>query len=96
MTSQDTPNRPGEDKPEGLSKYLKRMKTALRPRSGTKRQSVATLSDVTGPSQTTYAKRSAFEDGFNSLTIICTVLRPQPQPASRPAPNQPCPPTTAS
>jgi hypothetical protein len=29
------------DKPEGFSKYLKRMKTVLRPRSISKRQSVA-------------------------------------------------------
>lgn len=33
-----------EDKPEGLSKYLKRMKTALRPRAA-KRQSIATMLD---------------------------------------------------
>lgn len=55
MSPQDNPARPSEDKPEGLSKYIKRMKTVLRPRSGSKRQSVATLSDVAGPStQTTY------------------------------------------
>ncbi|KAJ5587244.1 uncharacterized protein N7459_003009 [Penicillium hispanicum] len=41
MSPQDHPGRSGEDKPEGLSKYLKRMRTALRPRSSSKRQSVA-------------------------------------------------------
>lgn len=34
-------DRPGEEKPEGFSKYLKRMKTVLRPRSVSKRQSHA-------------------------------------------------------
>ncbi|KAJ5546196.1 hypothetical protein N7494_003781 [Penicillium frequentans] len=41
MSPQDNPGRPEGEKPEGLSKYLKRMKTVLRPRSGSKRQSVA-------------------------------------------------------
>ncbi|KAJ5165811.1 hypothetical protein N7492_006107 [Penicillium capsulatum] len=45
-------NNPGgpEDKSEGLSKYLKRMKTVLRPRTGSKRQSVATMPDIPTPS----------------------------------------------
>ena len=34
-------DRPGEEKPEGFSKYLKRMKTVLRPRSTSKRHSHA-------------------------------------------------------
>lgn len=46
MSPQDNPDRPEGDKPEGLSKYLKRMRTALRPRSGSKRQSVATLPEM--------------------------------------------------
>ncbi|KAJ6134073.1 hypothetical protein N7523_000395 [Penicillium sp. IBT 18751x] len=46
MSPQDTPGRPAGDKPEGLSKYLKRMKTVLRPRSGSKRQSMTTVLDV--------------------------------------------------
>ncbi|KAK9858777.1 hypothetical protein MYU51_018123 [Penicillium brevicompactum] len=33
-------DRQGEEKPEGFSKYLKRMKTVLRPRSTSKRQSL--------------------------------------------------------
>ncbi|KAJ5656472.1 hypothetical protein N7507_008422 [Penicillium longicatenatum] len=41
MSPQGNPGRPEGDKPEGLTKYLKRMKTVLRPRSGSKRQSVA-------------------------------------------------------
>ncbi|KAJ5754870.1 hypothetical protein N7533_004413 [Penicillium manginii] len=49
MAPQD-PGRP-EDKPEGLSKYIKRMKTVLRPRSGSKRQSVAATPDVAQSSQ---------------------------------------------
>lgn len=54
MSPQDNPGRPEGEKPEGLSKYLKRMKTALRPRSGSKRQSVA-APDVPAPaSQPTY------------------------------------------
>lgn len=52
MAPQD-PGRP-EDKPEGLSKYIKRMKTVLRPRSGSKRQSVAALPDVGPSSQSAY------------------------------------------
>jgi hypothetical protein len=40
MSPQDTAGRPGEDKPEGFSKYLKRMKTVLRSRPGSKRQSL--------------------------------------------------------
>ncbi|KAJ5746168.1 hypothetical protein N7520_011350 [Penicillium odoratum] len=51
MAPQDKP-RPEGDKPEGLSKYLKRMKTALRSRSSSKRQSVATP-DVPSSSQPT-------------------------------------------
>ncbi|KAJ5159901.1 uncharacterized protein N7482_006905 [Penicillium canariense] len=50
MSPQDTPGRSAEEKPEGLSKYLKRMKTVLRPRSGSKRQSVAALPEPAGPS----------------------------------------------
>ncbi|KAJ5098325.1 hypothetical protein N7532_005326 [Penicillium argentinense] len=57
MSPQD-PGRP-EDKPEGLSKYIKRMKTVLRPRSGSKRQSLATLPDVAGPSTQSAAPASA-------------------------------------
>ncbi|OQE31673.1 hypothetical protein PENSTE_c001G09510 [Penicillium steckii] len=49
MAPQD-PSRP-DDKPEGLSKYIKRMKTVLRPRSGSKRQSVAAQPDVGQSSQ---------------------------------------------
>lgn len=52
MAPQNTTAGSGEDKPEGLSKYLRRMKTVLRPRSGNKRQSVATLPDAAGPSTT--------------------------------------------
>lgn len=53
MSPQDTTGRPAEDKPEGLSKYLKRMKTVLRPRSGSKRQSMTVAPEVTGQSSTT-------------------------------------------
>ncbi|CAL5870597.1 uncharacterized protein PFLUO_LOCUS4836 [Penicillium psychrofluorescens] len=42
------PGPSGGDKPEGFSKYLKRMKTVLRPRSGSKRLSVSSLSGLTG------------------------------------------------
>ncbi|KAJ5106909.1 hypothetical protein N7456_003584 [Penicillium angulare] len=52
MSPQDNPGRPDGDKPEGLSKYLKRMRTVLRPRSSSKRQSVATLPDVPASSST--------------------------------------------
>ncbi|KAJ5690372.1 hypothetical protein N7462_004764 [Penicillium macrosclerotiorum] len=53
MSTQDIPGRPGEDKPPGLSKYLKRMKTVLRSRSGNKRHSVAGTTPVLeGPSDT--------------------------------------------
>lgn len=56
MSAQDLPSRPEGDKPEGLSKYLKRMKTVLRPRSSSKRQSVATLPNVgESSSRPTYA-----------------------------------------
>ncbi|CAI7664556.1 unnamed protein product [Penicillium bialowiezense] len=41
-------DRQGEEKPEGFSKYLKRMKTVLRPRSTSKRQSLV-APDVAGP-----------------------------------------------
>lgn len=51
MSQQNTP-RSDEDKPEGLLKYLRRMKAVLRPRSGDKRQSVATMPDVASPSTT--------------------------------------------
>ncbi|OQD76378.1 hypothetical protein PENDEC_c004G06416 [Penicillium decumbens] len=49
MSPQDTSGRP-EDKPEGLSKYLKRMKTVLRPRSSSKRQSTTTAPNTGQPS----------------------------------------------
>jgi len=52
MAPQD-PGRP-DDKPEGLSKYIKRMKTVLRPRSGSKRQSIAAQPDVGQSSQSAY------------------------------------------
>jgi hypothetical protein len=53
MSPQDTPGRPGEDKPEGLSKYLKRMKTVLRTRSSSKRQSMVAVPEAAeGPSST--------------------------------------------
>lgn len=41
-----------EDKPEGFSKYLKRMKTVLRPRSMSKRQSITP--GAAAPVETTY------------------------------------------
>ncbi|KAJ5356348.1 hypothetical protein N7517_010957 [Penicillium concentricum] len=45
---------PREDKPEGFSKYLKRMKTVLRPRSMSKRQSMAP--ETAAPTETTAPK----------------------------------------
>ncbi|KAJ5747347.1 uncharacterized protein N7511_009043 [Penicillium nucicola] len=53
MSSQDT-GRPSEDRSEGFSKYFRRMKTVLRPRSVSKPQSldafdVATTARVTTP-----------------------------------------------
>lgn len=48
-----------EDKPEGFSKYLKRMKTVLRPRSMSKRQSI-TPGVVAAPAETTYDNTAFF------------------------------------
>ncbi|KAF3384728.1 hypothetical protein F1880_002713 [Penicillium rolfsii] len=53
MSSQDTPARPGEDKPEGFSKYLKRMRTVLRARSSSKRQSLVGAPESAEASSTT-------------------------------------------
>ncbi|KAJ5740163.1 hypothetical protein N7493_000035 [Penicillium malachiteum] len=50
MSPQDNPGRPDGEKPEGLAKYLKRMRTALRPRSS-KRQSVAAPEVIASASQ---------------------------------------------
>jgi hypothetical protein len=44
-----------EEKPEGFSKYLKRMKTVLRPRSASKRQSFVVAPEVVAPAETRYA-----------------------------------------
>jgi len=49
MSPHDRP----EEKPEGFSKYLKRMKTVLRPRSTSTRQSLV-APEVTAPTETTY------------------------------------------
>ena len=53
MSPQDNPRRP-EDKPDGLSKYIQRMKSVLRPRTGSKRQSVATMPEVAESSSAAY------------------------------------------
>ncbi|KAJ6144614.1 hypothetical protein N7470_008509 [Penicillium chermesinum] len=50
MSPQDRPTQPEGDKPEGLSKYLKRMKTVLRPRMSSKRESVAARPDTVASS----------------------------------------------
>lgn len=55
MSPQDTPGRPGEDKPEGLSKYIKRMKTVLRARSSSKRQSLVAAPEPAEASSSTPA-----------------------------------------
>lgn len=67
MSPQDNPGRPEGDKPEGLSKYLKRMKTVLRPRSGSKRQSVATPDVPTSASQPTYDLYSLWREPKNHI-----------------------------
>lgn len=47
--SEPTPsNRPSEEKPEGLSKYMRRMKTILRRDSSSKRASVSSISEAGG------------------------------------------------
>ncbi|KAJ5177979.1 uncharacterized protein N7500_000678 [Penicillium coprophilum] len=61
-----------EEKPEGFSKYLKRMKTVLRPRSMSKRQSITP--GTAAPVETTEPKETSPE--------------PAPVPASAPAPAQ--------
>lgn len=53
-----------EDKPEGLAKYIQRMKTVLRPRA-TKRQSVALM-----PETTTAPSSSAVYDLLSPATNI--------------------------
>lgn len=40
--------RPSEEKPEGLSKYIQRMRTALRRGSSSKRASVSSIGEVLG------------------------------------------------
>ncbi|KAJ5997586.1 hypothetical protein N7499_006019 [Penicillium canescens] len=52
MSPQDTPGRPGEDRPEGIFKYFRRMKSVLRPRSTSKHQSLS-VPDVAAPTQIT-------------------------------------------
>lgn len=61
-----------EDKPEGFSKYLKRMKTVLRPRSMSKRQSITP--GVAAPTETTYdiqhSSTSALYTNYHCLDIV--------------------------
>lgn len=40
--------RPSEEKPEGLSKYIQRMRTVLRRGSSSKRASVSSIGEVLG------------------------------------------------
>ncbi|KAF4159794.1 hypothetical protein CNMCM6936_009152 [Aspergillus lentulus] len=46
MSSQNGPSQPGEDRQEGFSKYLKRMKTILK-RSPTARSSISSMQEIT-------------------------------------------------
>ncbi|CDM30816.1 hypothetical protein DTO013E5_537 [Penicillium roqueforti] len=79
MSQHDRP----EDKPEGFSKYLKRMKTVLRPRSMSKRQSitpgVATQAETTAPEATSPAPAS----------VPAATPAPAPAPAQEPSPSGP-------
>ncbi|KXG47518.1 Zinc finger, RING/FYVE/PHD-type [Penicillium griseofulvum] len=67
------------DKPEGFSKYLKRMKTVLRPRSISKRQSVA---GVVAPAET--AKETAPAPAPASAPAPAAVPTPTLAPVSAP------------
>ncbi|OOQ83194.1 hypothetical protein PEBR_36273 [Penicillium brasilianum] len=55
MAPQDTAGHPSEDKPEGFSKYIKRMKTVLRARSSSKRQFVVAAPEPAEASSSTPA-----------------------------------------
>ncbi|KAL2006252.1 hypothetical protein VTN00DRAFT_9906 [Thermoascus crustaceus] len=48
MTEPTPSSRPSEEKPEGLSKYMRRMKTILRRDSSSKRASVSSISEAGG------------------------------------------------
>ncbi|CAG7941772.1 unnamed protein product [Penicillium salamii] len=69
-------DRPGEEKPEGFSKYLKRMKTVLRPRSVSKRQSHAAPETATAaPTEPAPAPTPA---PVQSTTPARGVIEPEP------------------
>ncbi|KAJ6147935.1 hypothetical protein N7497_009917 [Penicillium chrysogenum] len=68
-----------EDKPEGFSKYLKRVKTVLRPRSISKRQSITP--GVAAPAETT-----AEETSSSPAPAPASVSGPATATASTPAP----------
>ncbi|KAF7527379.1 hypothetical protein PCG10_002782 [Penicillium crustosum] len=69
-----------EDKPEGFAKYLKRMKTVLRPRSMSKRQSITP--GVAAPTETTYSAPEA------TSPPVTSTPEPAPAPVPNPAPVQ--------
>jgi hypothetical protein len=72
MSPQDTAGRPSEDKPEGFSKYIKRMKTVLRARSSSKRQSVVATPEPAEASSSTpaYAYTSPRHSHFLAGLVI--------------------------
>ncbi|CAG8060599.1 unnamed protein product [Penicillium nalgiovense] len=74
-----------EDKPEGLSKYLKRMKTVLRPRSMSKRQSITP--EVAPPAENTAEEPSPPAPAVSEPTPVsasATATASTPAPASAP------------
>jgi hypothetical protein len=70
MSPQDTPARLGEDKPEGFSKYLKRMRTVLRARSSSKRQSLVAAPESAEASSTTPTPPYAIPFSCHSRIIL--------------------------
>ncbi|KAK1145996.1 hypothetical protein N8T08_003644 [Aspergillus melleus] len=86
MSTAHQSNPPGEAKPEGLSKYIKRMRTVFR-RSSTAKSGSGSPSNVEGKAESGEAKQAAGSTATPKPTPATPA--PKPTPAATPPANQP-------
>ncbi|KAH8425454.1 uncharacterized protein LDX57_003207 [Aspergillus melleus] len=86
MSTAHQSNPPGEAKPEGLSKYIKRMRTVFR-RSSTAKSGSGSPSNVEGKAESGEAKQVAGPTATPKPTV--TTPAPKPTPAATPPADQP-------
>ncbi|EEP75809.1 conserved hypothetical protein [Uncinocarpus reesii 1704] len=78
--SESTPANPTSVKGEGISRYMKRMKTVLKGGTRSNRNSVSSIADITGDSSKPKPPAASPRSGAKPLATITTTLTPSSRP----------------